>query len=386
MAVATSECNTSAPKHQIEDRGLRTAPALAERPVRSGRVWGTTVLIVALAPVLAAIWAVPWFVTQDSPAHVYNAEILARSFDRNSPYATSFAIRWQPIPNWVGHILLAGLVRLIPAWSADRVITSVTLVGFAASVFWLRLRIRDTGPAARTGIGHWPAALLVTLLAMNITWLFGFTSFMLGACLFPITLGFWWPRRDHLGIGGIARLWLLLVLGYFCHLVSLGLTVLGLALLALTSPSAPGPAGAVEGSPGRRLRTRLVPLGVAFLPLVPLGLLYLGLAHRGGPMQPLWNNLPDPLTLAGWKSQLTWADPITLARKDALPFTDRVGSGFIVFAPAFWLVAAMSVWAAARAWARLRGPSTAEAGRGAEGTAPGRSRPTDAAGGSWRDS
>ncbi len=261
----------------------------------------------------------------------------------------------------MGHILLAVLLRVVPAWAADRIVIGATLVGFAASAFWLRLRIGDA-KSGRSGIGHWPAALLATLLAMNITWLFGFTSFTLGLCLFPITLGFWWPRRDQVGWGGIAGLWFLLILGYFCHLVSLGLTVLGLAILALTSPLPPPPAGTVRASSWGTLRSRLVPLGIAFLPLVPLGLLYLGMAHRAGPMHPVWNNLLDPWSLAGWKNQLSWADPITLARKDALPFTDRVGLAFIVFAPAVWLVAALGTWAAARTWDGLRRRSAREPG------------------------
>ncbi len=213
MTAATSQFTTSA--MSIDGDEGRTRPRW---------IMGTAVLGLGLVPAIAAIWTVPWFVTQDSPAHVYNAEILARSFDPDSPFAGTFAIRWQPIPNWVGHVLLAGLIRMIPAWTADRIMTSLTLVGFAASVFWLRLRI---GRDDDLGGGRYlpAAALLAVLLAMNITWLFGFTSFTLGACLFPITLGFWWPRRDHLGAGGIVGLWVLLVLGYFCHLVSLGLTV-----------------------------------------------------------------------------------------------------------------------------------------------------------------
>src|SRR5262249_56109534 len=86
------------------------------------------------------------------------------------------------------------------------------------------------------GRRYLPWVLVATLLAMNVTWLLGFTGFTLGACLFPITLGFWWPRRDRLGAVGVAGLWVLLILGYFCHLVSLGLTVLGLAVLALATP------------------------------------------------------------------------------------------------------------------------------------------------------
>jgi hypothetical protein len=307
---------------------------------------GLAALVIALAPAVAAIWSVAWFVTQDSPAHVYNAEILGRSFEPGSPFARTFAIRWQPIPNWVGHVVLAALVRAIPASTADRIMSTATLVGFALSVFWLRLRISESVAGTR----HLPAALLAALLGMNMTWLFGFTSFTLGACLFPITLGFWWPRRDQLGAWGVAGLWVLLVMGYFCHLVSLGLTVLGLTILALVSPTSAAPAG----EPWRRVRTRLVPLALAFLPLIPLGLVYLALAHRGGPMHPVWKNLPDPFSLSGWKSQLTWADPITLCRKDVLPFTDRVGPWYIIFAPAFWLAAALVIWVLTRVADGLR--------------------------------
>ena len=173
--------------------------------------------MLALVPALAAIWLVPGFVTQDGPAHVYNAQILAWSFDPGSPFRDIYTIRWQPIPNWVGHLALAGLVAVLPAWTADRILISVTLA---------RVRVgRSSGYAGRVAGGRHltAAALLAALLAMNITWLLGFTGFLLGACLFPITLGYWWPHRDDLRAGRIAVMWRLLVLGYFCHLVSLGL-------------------------------------------------------------------------------------------------------------------------------------------------------------------
>ena len=148
----------------------------------------------ALAPAVAAIWLVPWFVTQDGPAHVYNAEILASSvggFDRTSPWHDVYTVRWQPIPNWAGPVTLAALVAWLPAWVADRIMTSVTLVGFALAILWLRWRVAG-------GRDLSIAAILASILSMNMAWLFGFTSFMLGACLFPITLGVWWPGRDRL--------------------------------------------------------------------------------------------------------------------------------------------------------------------------------------------
>ena len=65
------------------------------------------------------------------PAHVYNAEILARSFDEDSPFRDFYEIHWRPLPNWTGHLLLAALVRILPARLADLIVMSLTLVGFS---------------------------------------------------------------------------------------------------------------------------------------------------------------------------------------------------------------------------------------------------------------
>ncbi len=327
----------------VDKRQSQSDRAPVEQPVRRPELRSGILLVVALVPAVAAIWTVSCFSTQDGPAHVYNAQVLAWSFSSGSPFREVYTIRWQPIPNWIGHLALASLAAILPAWAADRILISVTLAGFAVAIFWLRGRV--AGARYRTG-----AALMAVLLAMNITWLFGFYGFMLGACLFPITLGYWWPHRDDLRIGRIVGLSALLVLGYFCHLVGLGLTVLGLVILALFSPPSP-PARSFASS---RWRRRFAPLAVCFLPLVPLGLVYLGLAHRGGPIHPFWGNLADPFSPSAWKAQFTWADPLTLSRKDVLPFTDRVSRAFILFAPVVWLVAALFIWGFAAVATRLR--------------------------------
>jgi hypothetical protein len=349
MATAPTEwvelASSPADDRQSRSRRKRVEPRARRLVFRN---W--LILVAALTPALAAIWTVPGFVTQDGPAHVYNAQILAWSFDPGSPFRDVYTIRWQPIPNWIGHLVMAGLLAVLSPWVADRILISVTLAGFAVAIFWLRGRV--------AGKRHRPsAALLAALLAMNITWLLGFYGFLLGACLFPITLGYWWPHRDDLRAGRIVGLSALLVLGYFCHLVSLGLTVLSLIVLALVSPSAPSPRGVASS----RWRHRVVPLAVSFLPMVPLGLVYLGLAHRGGPIHPLWSNLADPFSLSAWKTQITWVDPLSLSRKDVLPFTDHVSRAFVLFAPVVWLVTALLIWGLAAVAARLRSWSSGAA-------------------------
>ena len=285
---------------------------------------GFLALALALAVPLSAIWAVPWFVTQDGPAHVYNAQLLAQSFDPNSPSRLVYSIAWKPIPNWAGHLILAGLLTQFPAWIADRIMTTITLAGLATATLWLRWRVCG-------GKGLVLAALLSALLAMNMAWLLGFTSFLIGSCLFPITLGIWWQGRYRLSFGRIAALAFLLCLGYFCHLVSLGLTVVGLIVLAVTGPVQDG-----CEQPWRYRTARLLRTSISFAPLLILGCLYLQAATRSGPIQPVWENL--------WGARLGWVDPITLAVKEGLPFTSRVNRAFAVFAPAVWLSVALVLW------------------------------------------
>jgi hypothetical protein len=298
------------------------------------RGWLRTIAL--LVPVLVAIWVVPGFTTQDGPAHAYNAWILADSFSSRSAYAPFYEVRWQPMPNWAGHLALAGLFQLVSPRAADRILMSVTLAGFAASLVWLRWRVTE-------GEVSWIACLLAAFLSLNYLWLMGFTGFLLGSCLFPITLGVWWSGRERMGPLRLAALSALLVLGYFCHLVSLGLTVLCLVALALAAPFS-------EGLPaGWRVRLhRLTRTAVCLIPLVPLGLVYLRLSRRGGPMRPMWENLASAYSPAAWVARLGWVDPLTVAVKDMLPFTEQTQRAFSAFSPAVWFALAVVFWWAGR--------------------------------------
>jgi hypothetical protein len=282
--------------------------------------------LLTLAPVLAAIWLHPGFVTQDGPAHLYNAHVLARSFDETSAFGGSFSVRWDPLPNWAGHLALMTLVSVLPARTADRVMTTATLAGLAAAIIWLRWRV-----ANGRGIGL--AAVVAAGIAANVTWLLGFSSFLLGACVFSITLGAWWSWRD---LGWSARragaLAALMVLGYFCHVVSLGVTALSLAVLALLTPA-------------RSWLGRAATTSAGILPLVPLAGLYLGLMRRGGGgLDPEWKHLVNPLSPRAWLEQLSWSDPVSLARRDVVPLVDGVSSEwFALFAPVVWLAVGLGL-------------------------------------------
>lgn len=283
-----------------------------------------------LAPVLTAIWVVPWFVTQDGLAHLYNATIIVDSFAADSAFRPYYEVRWSPLPNWGGHLGLVGLLTVVSPWVADRIMMSATLLGFAFAVVWARGRIAEGRASAA-------ALTLAALSALSFSWLMGFAGFQLGACLFPITLAVWWFGRDDLRTGRMIGLGALLVLGYFCHLVSLGLTACALGFLALFAPTPDDDGDNGDGEATGAWPSRLIRTGICLTPLVFLGALYIGLSREGGPMRPKLPSASMFLSIWGWVGRLGWVDPISVARKDILPFTDRSGSIFAVFAPAVWL-------------------------------------------------
>ena len=173
--------------------------------------------------------------------------------------------------------------------------------------------------------------MLAAILALNFPWLLGFTSFLLGCCLFPITLGVWWAGRDRLESRRLV-----------------GLAVAPGPGLLLSSgepgtdrgwPRVSGPFRPAQSEPG----TGGVPACSAWdarrlpcLPLVVLGVVYLRISRQGGPMQPLWENLERPVLDPGLGTRLGWVDPLTLARKDVLPFTDTESSAVLHLCPC-WL-------------------------------------------------
>jgi hypothetical protein len=271
----------------------------------------------------AACWVRP-FVTQDGPAHVYNAHILVESLRPGSPFERVFETRWAPVPNWAGHLVMMGLVALLPPLAAERAMIALTLVGVSASA--LILRIRVSGRAGECG-----AALYCALLGLNATWLFGFHSFLLGACAFSVTLAAWWVRRDQANFRSVLCITALLVLSYFCHLVSLGLVILAMALLAAVSPSQ------------NRVRQLIWAVALPVLLVSPLYLCYRRLSAAGGAFHLIWHHFANVFSLSDWAQQLGWVDPITLGSRWLPPFAEYPERWAIVLQPVAWMSAGLLI-------------------------------------------
>ena len=300
---------------------VRTSDVLAKPEPFTSPLTDYLRLLILLIPTIAAILARPGFITQDGPAHVYNAEILRQTL---TPFhgaqafpLTAFDTRLEPLPNWAGHATLIGLLSVLPARAADQAMIVLTLIGPAALCIWLARTVRG-------GSLPWPMVILCALLGLNWLWLLGFYSFLLGSMAFLLTVGCWWRLRDQPGPRLGLLVGLLMIVGYFCHPISLTLTVLALGVLCLSST-------------GKGWLTRALWTVIGFTPLIPLGLTYRRLMGAGGELAPTWAGFSKGFGLASVAERLLWIEPITLGRRTALPFASSESRLNGLAAPALWL-------------------------------------------------
>jgi len=218
-------------------------------------------------------------------------------------------------------------MKIFSARNADRVMITLTSLGFAASILWLRWRVVGwNGMAA--------IVPLAMMLALTELWLLGFYPFLTGAILFSVTLGLWWMWRDKLTITRVVILAALLVFGYFFHIVSAALTLFGIGVLAIATPT--------EG-----WRRRLLWTGTSLVPVTLLILSFGGLMQNAGGANAAWVSLEDATSIPDWLRYLQAPDFISLSSESNFlvstdfPFVERSSSWFALFSPALWCLAGL---------------------------------------------
>jgi hypothetical protein len=75
----------------------------------------TALIIIYLMP----IWAFKYFPLQDGPAHINNANII-REYHKRALFREYYVLNKEPVPNWFGHLILAGLMYFMPALVAEK--------------------------------------------------------------------------------------------------------------------------------------------------------------------------------------------------------------------------------------------------------------------------
>src|SRR6516162_5449774 len=164
-------------------------------PSKCVRAWfgdlDNALFALLLLATIAPVWCFRYFPSQDGPAHLENATILKEYYwpDREI-YRTYYTIDTHPNPNWVGHLLLVGLMVVAPPLIAEKVL----LTGY---LILLPVSLRYALNAVRPGAGA--LALLAFPLTPNLFYHMGFHNFCYSLALFFFVVGYWLKHRDHLG-------------------------------------------------------------------------------------------------------------------------------------------------------------------------------------------
>lgn len=263
-----------------------------------------------LALHLVPIWIFPFIPTQDGPSHQALTLIL-RQYDH--PGAGLLRQYYLPnreaLPNWFIFFLMVKALGFVAVPVAEKILLSVY-------IFLLPLGARYALRAIDPRAGF--LALLAFPFLYNFTFNMGFFNFCFSLAAFLFTLGYGLKHRERMGPGRTALLTLLVLWVYFCHPVTLVVTVAALFTLAgwrllLDLLAAPEPRFTLR-TLGRGFRRRLLAPTVAALPAMILMAAFVrGRAGAGSFRLPMAAKVKHLAGLYSLVSLTTWTIPLATA-------------------------------------------------------------------------
>jgi hypothetical protein len=271
-------------------------------------------------------WVVHFVPTMDGPCHLYNAWAL-RHYGDSAHYpllSRYYEVDARPFPNWLTHLLLAGLMWSVPPVVSEKLLASGYVLLLMGGLWYL---------AGAVEIERRWLAFLGFLFVFNLPWQCGFYNFCYSLGLFVIAVGYWWRRRDRFDLGVAVKLNLLLWLCYFAHIVSSILALLAIAVLWLATLRR------------TNFKRRLVQIG-ALAPQAALPLWFV-LVQGGSPS-------PAHIAFAG-----LWHDFVHFSVFFGLKDQTRFG---VVLEVVFVLLIALSIGCRLRAWRRREAGAAGDLG------------------------
>lgn len=222
-----------------------------------------------LALHLAALWALPAFISQDGPIHLEIATVLRKLWAGDAAFARFFAINPKPEPNWLIYLPLAGLLAAFKPAVAEKVLLSGYLLALPLAARYALRRVR---PQAA-----WLAVLAFPFLRSYPLHM-GFYNFCFALAAFFLAVGLHAARVPRLDRKATAGLALAFVLVAAAHPVALLAALLLTGCRGVAELLAERSAAKSATPPGwlALLRRHLVPLALAALPGLLVVLAFLG--------------------------------------------------------------------------------------------------------------
>lgn len=274
------------------------------------------------------IWFFEYYVNQDGSPHLYNSYLILEILSGSSNVDQFISINPYPIPNLSGHWIMAFLLLVFTPMIVTKVMVTFTFAGFASACAWLRFQTVGSD-------GLNAGFLFGTALAFNWLWFLGFYNFILGLIGFTFALGLYWRWREDLNLFRSVVLSVLIVFVYFSHLISFGMLLGSISLIAIISTT-------------KKRKRNFLLTALSFIPVAPLIFGYRMSAEAGGSISPEWNYLRSPFSFSDWIMQIQAGDPLQLISRKAFPFASFDSAAFAPFSSLlliFLLILLLSVGA-----------------------------------------
>jgi len=104
-------------------------------------------LLILILAHLIPIWVFHSFPSQDGPTHIENANILFDYFNPDRSILRDYYILNTRLePTWLGHLVLAGLMYIVPTFIAEKIFLSGYIIFLPLSIRYALRGIRpDSG-------------------------------------------------------------------------------------------------------------------------------------------------------------------------------------------------------------------------------------------------
>jgi hypothetical protein len=176
---------------------------------------------------LIPVWGYRYIPTQDGPSHLNNAQIIKEYGNPEAGSNRVFEVHFDPLPNLSSHLLLAGMMFVVPPLIAEKLLISLYVLGFAGG---FRYFLGAFGPSSR------PLSWAGLLFVFNRCFWMGFYNYCLSLVLLWVILGYVLRRLGTFHAAHAFALMLLFTAAYFTHLLGYLLALAGAVLASILAP------------------------------------------------------------------------------------------------------------------------------------------------------
>jgi hypothetical protein len=179
-------------------------------------------LIIHLLP----LWLFTYFPTQDGPVHLYNSRIIGEWYWSDFPVFRDYlTLNERFDPTWFGHLILAGLMKLVSPMLSQKLFLTIYIVAFPLSI---RYALGAINNDARF------LSVLGFPFIYNAVFHYGFFSFSMSLAVYCFFIGYWLRHAEALDWRAAIGLVLISVLLYFTHVISMAMAYVSAAVISGT--------------------------------------------------------------------------------------------------------------------------------------------------------